>query len=174
MARPIIKPSLVVGERLKRTAAALRAAGREDLRREVDREIKAEGEPTLDELRASARRVRIVGLPTGSPKKFTMKSTDKHLRERMAEATVLEVRASDRETRVSFHVRSSQMGKAHAIPRYVDQGKQWRHPVMANRDRWAASRGEPWFFPPIRDRLPKFRERIRHAIDVVADKVEKA
>jgi len=174
MARKLFFASLEGGEELRRTAAVLRAAGREDLQRGVSRAVKAEGQPTLDDLKASARRVRISGERVGGTP-FTAQTRAKHLRERMAAATVLEVRTGGSETRVSFHTVASRMGGAKVIPRYSDMGKPWRHPVMGRRkQRWAVSRGESWFFPPIKKHLPQFRERISAVLDEIVRKVEES
>src|SRR5690242_2452879 len=171
MPAPVLQLSIQGGKQLKATARVLAEQGR-SLQREVGGAIRAEGKPTLDSVRASARRVRIRGVPTKSVHRFTHQTRAKRLRERMAEATVLEVRTGTDEARVSFHVQSSRMGDARVVPRYVDLGKPWRHPIMGDRESWAAEVGESWFFPPIKAHLPKFRERIIAVLDDVAAKVE--
>ena len=115
----VLQASLRGGAELRRTAAVLRAAGREDLRRDVGRAVRAEGQPTLKDLKSAARRVQISGVRAGG-KPFTAATRAKHLRERMANATVLEVRTAGSETRVTFHTVASRMGDAKVIPRYAD------------------------------------------------------
>lgn len=170
----VLRPSLRGGAELRGTAALLRRMGRVDLQREVAKAVKAEGKPTLDDLRASARSVRVSGVRTGSPRRFVHGTAPKRLRERMAAATVLEFRANQNEARVSFHTDSSRMGDAKVIPRYIDLGKPWRHPIMGNRSRWAVSKGESWFFPPIKKHLPEFRQRIDAVLDEIVAKVEES
>jgi hypothetical protein len=169
----VLQASLRGGAELRRTAAVLRAAGREDLRRDVGRAVRAEGQPTLNDLKSAARRVNITGVRAGG-KPFTAATRAKHLRERIANATVLEVRTAGSETRVTFHTVASRMGDAKVIPRYADLGRPWRHPIMGRRARWASSRGESWFWPPIKDHLPKFRERISVVLDEIVAKVERS
>jgi len=171
MAPPVVQLSFSGGKQLKATALVLREQGR-SLQREVGGAIKAEGQPTLDSLRASARSATIRGVPTKSLHRFTHRTRQKHLRERMAQATVLEVKTGQDEARVSFHTVGARMGNAKVVPRYVDLGKPFRHPIMGDRESWATSVGEPWFFPPIKKHLPKFRERIIAVLDDVAAKVE--
>lgn len=172
----VVRAAIVGGDQLRRTAALLREAGRTDLLRGVSKAVKDEAKPTLDDVRRSARQVQVVGVRTTSPVKFVHPARAKHLRDRMAAATVVEVRAGERETRVSFHVDSRRMGGAKQIPRYIDLGSRvrWRHPIMGNRSRWAQSKGQPWFFPPIKDHLPKFRERISAVLDEIVTKIEGA
>lgn len=187
MARSLILPSIQGGRELRRTAALLRAVGREDLVRDVGNAVKAEAQPTLNDVRASARRVRITGERTDAKRKFRGSFDSKHLRDRMAEATTVEVRTSDRTTRISFVVQGSRMGSAKVLPRYIDGGARgatttgrgkgsagWRHPIMGKRSRWAVSVGEPWFFPPIKDHLPKIREHISVVLDEIVEKVERS
>lgn len=187
MARSLVLPSIQGGRELRRTAAVLRAVGREDLVRDVGKAVRSEAQPTLNDVKASARRVKITGLPTDATKKFVHATEAKHLRERMAKATTVEVRTSDRTTRISFAVQGSRMGSAKALPRYIDGGERgatttgrgkgragWRHPIMGRRSRWAVSVGEPWFYPPIKDHLPKIRERISVVLDEIVKKVEES
>jgi len=185
MRAALVVPLLRGGAELKRTAAVLRAAGREDLLREVRKAVKSEAQPTLADLKTSALHVRITGERTGAVRKFTKKTADKHLRQRMADATIVEIKTSGKETRIAFHTVVSRMGNARVLPRYIDMGERgatttghgkgrsgWRHPIMGKRSRWAASQGEPWFFPPIKEHLPEFRERISGALDEIVKKVE--
>jgi hypothetical protein len=99
-------------------------------------------------------------------------TTPKHLRERMAAATGVQYKATEREARLSFQVTSSRMGDAKVIPRYIDLGKAWRHPIMGRRARWAASEGKPWFFAPIKDHLPDIRRGISDALDEITRSIE--
>lgn len=164
------------GDKLRRTARALREAGRVDLVRDVPKAVKAEAKPTLDDLKAAARHARVTGVRTTSPHRFEHHTRAKHLRERMAAATIVEVRTTERDTRIAFHVKSDHMGDAKQIPRYIDLGNRvrWRHPVMGNRERWAQSKGQPWFFEPIKKHLPKMRERISAVLDEILAKVERS
>jgi len=169
----VLKASVRGGEKLKATAKVLREAGRQDLQRAVNAAVKAEGQPTLRDLRAAARRIRVSGRRAGGPP-FVHHTAAKRLRERIAAATALEFRASDREARVTFHVVSARMGGARVVPRYLDLGKPFRHPIMGNRSRWATSQGQPWFFEPIKDNLPAFRKAISDRLDEVVDKIERS
>ena len=169
----VLAPSLQGGRKLRDTAAVLRAQSAQ-MPRQLGQAIKAEGKPALDDLRASARRVSVTGQRTGAANRFTHASTPKRLRERMAAATSLEFRANANEARVSFHTDSARMGTARVVPRYIDLGKPWRHPIMGGRSRWASSKGEPWFFPPIKKHLPQFRKRIDAVLDEIRVKVEES
>lgn len=174
MAGTIVRPSIVGGRQLRDVAKALRAAGRTDLQRETTRAVKDASKATLDNLRHAARRVRIAGIAKpGRRSAYGGPSTAKHLRERMAAATVVEVRTGARETRVSYTTKGSRLGSASTLPRRIDSGKPWRHPIMGNRGSWASQRGEPWFFAPIKAGLKETRADISAALDGITDKIEK-
>lgn len=175
MAAGIVLPSVRGGDKLRSVAKALREAGRADLQREVARATKDASSGTLKNLRAAARRVRIVGIPRPQRRSpYGGPSTPKHLRERMAAATVVEVRTGERETRVSFTTKGSRLGSASMLPRKIDSGKPWRHPIMGNRNSWAAQRGEPWFFEPIKAGLRETRKDISAALDGIVEKIERS
>lgn len=167
-----LRASIVGGDQLHRVAKALRQAGRTDLQREVAKAVKKQAAPTLKDLRQAARTVQVRGKRAGGKKPFTHVVTPKHLRERMAAATEVEYRANEREARLSFHVNPGRMGGAKVIPRYIDLGKPWRHPIMGHRGRWAASEGKSWFFPPIKKDLPDIRRGISDALDEITRSIE--
>lgn len=166
-----LRASVIGGRQLRDVAKALREAGRTDLQRQVSKAVKAQAEPTLKDLRQSARTASVRGHRAGGTP-FTHAVTPKHLRERMAAATGVEFRANKRETRVSFHVTPARMGGARVVPRYIDLGRPWRHPVMGDREKWAASEGKPWFFAPIKDHLPDIRRGISDALDEITRSIE--
>jgi len=169
----VLKPSIEGGRKLREVAALLRSQSR-GLPHRLGEAIEAEGKPTLVDLKQAARRVAVTGRRTGAPRRFVHEAKAKHLRERMADATSLEVVIGEQESRVSFHTDSTLMGKARVVPRYIDLGEPWRHPIMGRRSRWADSVGAPWFFPPIKKHLPGFRKRIDAVLDEIVAKVERS
>lgn len=166
-----LRASVVGGKQLHAVAKALRKAGRTDLQKQVAKAVKKQAEPTLKDLRQAARKVSVRGHRAGGDR-FTHVTPPKHLRERMAAATGVQYRANQREARLSFQVNSTRMGGAKVVPRYIDLGKPWRHPIMGRRARWAASEGKPWFFAPIKDHLPDIRRGISDALDEITRSIE--
>lgn len=168
----ILASSVQGGAELRRVADALRMAGRADLQRAAAKALKAEAQPALRDVRQAARSVSVTGVRAGGTP-FAHATKPKHLRERIAAASVVEYRANASEARLSFHVDSKRMGDAKVIPRYIDLGKPWRHPIMGMRTKpWAVSKGRPWFFKPIKKHLPDMRKRISAALDEIVTKIE--
>lgn len=171
----IVRPSIRGGEKLRDVAKALRAAARDDLQREVTRAVKDASKGTLNDLRQAARQVRITGIPkAGRRSAYGGPSTPKRLRERMANATLVEVKTGARETRVSYTTKGSRLGSASMLPRKIDSGRPWRHPIMGNRNSWSSQQGTPWFFEPIKTGLKETRADISAALDAITDKIEKS
>jgi hypothetical protein len=165
--------SQITGARQLRDAAKLlRNAGRKDLARNLQTAVKRAGQPALNRLKASARRIRVSGYGTTARRRFVGPTEPKRLRERIANATGIEYSATETGARVSFRTRSSQMGSAGKLPRYFDSGVTFRHPIMGHRSMWADEKGEPWFFAPIKDSLPDFRDEISNAIDETIHQIE--
>jgi hypothetical protein len=168
----IVKTSIIGGIKLRETAKVLRTAAREDLVRNLRKAIKKAGDPALQDLRAAARAIKVQGFETPARRKFRGVGGSTGLRNRIADATNIEVSATQRGARVSFHTSSAKLGSAGVLPRKFDSGHKFRHPIMGHRTRWADEKGDPWFFQPIKDSLPGFRDEIGNAIDETVRQIE--
>src|SRR5512144_2617494 len=155
-------------------ALALRKADRDDLRRGLQKAIKAAARPTLRAVQDSARGISTKGIRRpGAKHPFSGPTVPKGTREKIAGAVVADVRLTGDEPRVRFRVAASRLpSNIRALPRKFDDGGTFRHPVMGNRDVWVSQTGDPWFWPPIRDHIKDFRSESDKALDDVRRKLE--
>jgi hypothetical protein len=161
---------------LKAMADALRKADREDLRRGLDRAIRKASKPTVQAIKESAEHINTRGIrKPGAKRRFTGTAPAKGTRKKIAEAVGATVSTAGENPRVSFQVRSARLPETlKNMPRKFDSGDVFRHPVMGNTDVWVGQTGDPWFFPPIKEKLPTFRAEIDKELDVVREKLERA
>lgn len=133
----------------------LRSADAE-LKRNLRRRIREEGNPALQAVRAAARGIEMSSSPSAGGSGST------GLRARLAAATRLSVQASG----VRFTVQARRVD-----PRYGErltagsEGTPWRHPVFGNRTApWVRQQGSPWFYPTLRSEGPAFRSAAERAM----------
>jgi hypothetical protein len=131
---------------------ALKAAGRTDLRRELNTGLRRAARPLVAKTRAEARQ-RL-------PKRGG-------LAERVAKAPQrVQVRTGARTAGVRIVVGKDKSGAGGANRGTV------RHPVFGNRDVWVMQEVAPgWFDDPLRDSAPAVRRDLEAAVQVVVDKV---
>jgi hypothetical protein len=160
-------------EKLRAMAVALRAADKA-LPRKLRRAINDAAQPTLRNLRQAARDIRTRGEPKpGRKHAFRGPSTPKGLREKIANAIVIDVKLGD-DPKVAFRVDTSKLPEnIQVMPRKFDQGGTFRHPVMGNREVWVSQTGDPWFWPPIRDNIKTFRAEIDKALEETRAEIER-
>jgi hypothetical protein len=161
---------------LKAMADALRKADREDLRRGLDRAIRKAAKPTVAAVKDSAENIKTRGLrKPGSRRPFVHVVPPKGTRRKIAEAVTATVSTAGENPRVQFRVQSSRLPETlKNMPRKFDSGDVFRHPVMGNTEVWVGQTGTPWFFKPIKEKLPTFRAEIDKELDVVREKLEAA
>lgn len=161
-------------EKLRRMAAQLREADRVDLRRGLQKAIKAAAKPTLDAVQASARGISTRGIRKPGAKHPFRGPTGSHgTRAAIANAVVADVKLSGDNPSVRFRVAASRLpANIRVLPRKFDDGGTFRHPVMGNRNVWVSQTGDPWFWPPIRDHIRVFRAEIDKALDETRAKLE--
>lgn len=162
--------------KLKAMADALRKADREDLRKGLDRAIKRAAKPTEDAVRHAAENIKTAGVrKPGARHPFVHVVAPKGTRKKIAAAVTSTVSTAGEDPRVQFAVKSARLPDVlKNMPRKFDSGTPWRHPVMGNTDVWVGQTSKPWFFEPIRQKLPTFRAEIDKELDVVREKLEAA
>lgn len=163
-------------DQLKAMADALRKADREDLRRGLDRAIRKAAKPTVQSVKDAAEKIETKGVrKPGAKRPFVAAMASKGTRKKIAEAVSATVSTAGEDPRVSFQVRSARLPETlKNMPRKFDSGDVFRHPVMGNTDVWVGQTGKPWFFEPIRQKLPTFRAEIDKELGVVREKLERA
>lgn len=162
--------------KLRAMADALRKADREDLRKGLDRAIRKAAKPTVEAVKQSAERIETTGIrKPGARHPFVHAVPTKGTRRKIANAVAATLSTAGEDPRVSFRVRSARLPETlKNMPRKFDNGTPWRHPVMGNTDVWVGQVSKPWFFEPIRQKLPTFRAEIDKELDVVREKLEAA
>lgn len=143
------------------------------LRSELTAAFKRAGAPTLKDVKRNVTTMDIKGFRTGAKPTFTASLPRKGLRRRIAAVTELDVSTSAGGPRAQFVVRVDRLGNARTLPWHLDTGKKFRHPIMGNRGRWAASLGKPWFYDTIRSDMPRFEAECDAAIDRTVAKLER-
>jgi hypothetical protein len=72
-----------------------------------------------------------------------------------------------------FVVRTDRLGNARNMPRLLDSGRVFRHPVMGNVHVWAGQKGQPWFRRTVVRDMSKMRAGARTAIDRTVAKIKR-
>lgn len=141
---------------LRAVSRRLAAAGRGDLRRELQRAVSRNVEPLVADVRAAAR-----ALPSSG-------RYNTGLRNRIAGAVQFEPRAD----RTSITVDRARMpaGKG-GLPAAMDKTR-FRHPVFGT-DRWVTQRSRPWFKRPIKAQEARLAAAVQAAVDRLAAELER-
>lgn len=199
-------------KRFREAAAALRKAGRDDLRKEMVTEMKGAASPilrdqrlevlglhvvghaegtrqlrgryvTAEELALNAvargdrtpieRLVNLYGGPTKARK--VRRKASRGLRRRVADSLDVEVRTTAKNPLVRFKAKGEKMPEGQSrLPKHLDSGRGWRHPLFGNRERWVGQTGGSYFWPPIKKGIRFFRSGIDAAITRTVEKIEKS
>lgn len=157
---------------LKRVAEDLRRA-KGALRRELVQAFKQAGQATLKRVKHNIETMTIRGYRTGRTPQFRAHRPGTRIRQRISNVTELDVSSSAGDPHVRFQVVTDRLGDAHNLPWHLDSGKKFRHPIMGNRESWAANSGKPWFYDEIKSDLDLFVAECDKAIDRVVEKLEK-
>lgn len=160
------------GRRLREVAARVQAAASHQLRQELARAIREAAKPTLEDLKRTVRGLPIRGFPVARRKRrYRGPNVPKNLRGNVADATEAQIYGTGA-AGVTFQVAASKMpASQQVLPRYMEDGARWRHPVMGNRHVWAAQRGKPWFAVTVTSHHRDFEARLAAAIDRVVDSI---
>lgn len=153
-------------EELRHVARLLRQADKVGLKRKLGKAIKQAGDPTLRAVKESALGIQTKGIRRpGAKHPFLATVGSKGTRAAMANATVLESRINEDNPRIRFAVKNSRLPEnLRGMQFKFNSEAVWRHPVMGNREVWVGQTGNPWFWPPIRDRIKLFRSEVDQAI----------
>lgn len=142
------------------------------LRAELTKAFKQAGDKTLRKVKLNMTTMDIKGYRAGG-KPFRQHRSGKGLRRRIAAVTELDVRTGSDTPRVKFVVHTGRLGDARNLPFHLDSAKKFRHPIMGNRNAWAASSGKPWFYSEIRSDLATFEAECERAIDATVRSIER-
>lgn len=156
---------------LKRVAEDLRRA-KGTLRKEMVQAFKQAGQTTLKRVKHNIESMTIRGHRTGRRPAFTDHRPGTRIRQRISNVTELDVSSSAGDPHVRFQVRTDRLGDARNVPYHLDSGKTFRHPIMGNRQSWAANSGKPWFYNEIKNDRDVFVDECDKAIDRTIQSIE--
>lgn len=163
----------VKGEAELRDLARDLRRGKGTLRSELTKAFKKGGNATLRRVKHNMTAMDIKGYSTRRRPAFRGSLSGTGLRARIARLVELDVRTGSADPRVRFEIQTGSLGNARNVPYHLDTGKLFRHPIMGNRDSWAASQGKPWFYQEIKSDLAIFEAECDAAIDRTIEKLER-
>jgi hypothetical protein len=130
---------------------ALKAAGRTEMRKELNKRLRVAAKPLIPEARAEARRT----LPQAGG-----------LADQVARAPMRVQVRTGQQAGVRIVV-----GKDRSGARAANQGLI-RHPVFGNREKWVAQQvPSDWFDRPMQQSAPRIRPELEKAIQSVLDDI---
>lgn len=136
------------------------------LSRKLRRNITAATRPIKTDVQANAR-----AIPAKGP-------AHTGLRESLAKATRISIKASRRATAVQLIVDGKRMPagqqKQQKLPAYVEgTARRWRHPVWGNRAHWVAQAAHPFVKPAVAKHLPEVQASVIAAVTETAAELER-
>lgn len=139
------------GEQLVRLSRALRDAGRTELRKDLNAELREIGKPLVEKTRAEARR-RL-------PKRGGMAAAVAKAPQRLAIST-------GRDAGVRIIVGKTKSGARAANSGFI------RHPVFGNRDVWVDQKVRPgWFDDPLKGSESEVVPALQRAMEKTVDRI---
>lgn len=172
---------------LRQLGERIKAAGRDDLRKKMRRNIRDAGKPVVADLRSAVMRVKVTrssdpyqrraqeaGVTSRrSTSRWGTRSTG--LRARTARA----IGVSQTRKGIRIKVSAARFGDyGVTLPRYLDteaspRWKKWRHPVFGNPEVWVEQRGQPWFFTTFSQHRERFVQAVSDAVDEMIRELER-
>lgn len=155
------------GQRLGDISRRLRAAGKGELNRALQRAIRDAAAPVIVELQDAAMRI---------PDRSTAVRRDgRSIRRELRGA----IRLSATQNGVRLFVDAARLpADSAAMARTFESKRGWRHPVFARGTQtrrewtWVRQKGAPWFRPTVRRNGRTFERSVRAALDLVAREIE--
>lgn len=158
------------GERQLRDLARDLRRAKGTLRREMAQALRRPTEQGVRKAKRAIEELNIRGQRKGG-ERFTAPTAGGHIRRRIARVIESSVSTSAEHPHATIVVRNDRLGNARNVPWHLDTGKVFRHPIMGNREAWAASRGAPWFYASI-DR-EQYEKAVDEGLDRVVAQIEK-
>lgn len=156
---------------LVRASRALKAAGRGDLRKLMNKEIREQTKPVVTDLRRAVQsidsRVTKEGGAAKARREHRKGRGRAHgLRASIARAIQVKIRVSGIKTGVSIRVDTAKLPPDQkSLPKKLDSPRGWRHPVFGNRSSWVHQYGRPWWAATIEPSVPRVRDGVHGAVD---------
>ncbi|MFC5217335.1 hypothetical protein [Streptomyces coerulescens] len=154
-------------------SAKLRRAGHENIRSSFHRRIRRAAEPLRNDLQDTIRGLNITSQGRGSGKRGGPSPTTRPLRATIAEAVRISVRTgSSPGARVWLDRSRLPADIPVGLVNRLNEGRV-RHPVFANRRRWAQQNTTPlWWDQTVRAHQPRITREIERVVDDVRRHLE--
>jgi hypothetical protein len=149
-------------------SAELKTRGRLDLKRDLTRAVRAEGQPAVAAVQAAWRSVQVTGSSRGGT---AHPDVSRGLRGRVAAAS--RVQATQAGVRITVDGKKVDPVYGNSLAWYLNGSgrRPWRHPVFgrtANPQDWQQQQGQEVFFQTLREHGPRFRAAIERAMEETA------
>lgn len=173
-------------QQIRELSVRIKDAGDKGMMRKFRRNIRAAGDPCVQELRGAvmgvkvtrgdddfARRTKETGVaPRRSTTRWGPRSTG--LRARVAAS----IGVSQTKKGIRIRASATRIGPyGKSLPRYLDgtlRGyKDWRHPTFGNRKVWVNQHGQPWFFSTITKHRASFRKAVFAVLDETGEELKR-
>ncbi|MFJ6566425.1 hypothetical protein ACIQNU_03335 [Streptomyces sp. NPDC091292] len=152
----------------------LRRAGRENIRASMQRRIRRAAEPLRDDLQDAIRGLDIRSRGRGTGKRGGPSPTTRPLRATIAAAIRISVRTSAGSAGARVWVDRSLLPRDIAdsgLLKQINEGRV-RHPVFANRSRWAQQNATPlWWDNTVRRGLPRMEREVTRVLDDIQRRI---
>lgn len=154
-------------------SAKLRRAGHENIRNSFHRRIRRAAEPLRNDLQDTIRGLNITSRGRGSGKRGGPSPTTRPLRAAIAEAVRISVRTGGSPgARVWLDKSRLPSDIPLGLVNRLNEGRL-RHPVFANRRRWAEQNTTPlWWDQTVRAHQPRITREIERVVDDVRRHLE--
>jgi len=174
---------------LRDLAKALKAAGRNDLHKELRKAIRKGARPAMQATKTAVRTIPVTGSHGGGAKqrigfhegrskiadeaKRRAKAERKAgLRSTIAAAISLKVKTISRRAAVRIEVDEKKLPPdQRALPWALDSSRGWRHPTFGHKPQ-VHQKGQPWFATTISKFAPQIRADVIKAMNDIANKIE--
>lgn len=155
----------------------LRAAGHEDIRRNLARAVRRAAEPLQADLQRTVRTLPIRGEGSAAGRRRRTArdngraGRDAGLRETIARSIRITIRTTTNPGARVWIDKSRLPPDQRNLPARLDEGR-WRHPVYGNRRRWATQYAQPWWDVTVRRHQDDMRRQIAKVIDQVRNRLD--
>lgn len=173
-------------QQIRELSARIKDAGDKGMMTKFRRNIRAAGDPCVQELRSAvmgvkvtrgdddfARRTKKTGVaPRRSTTRWGPRITG--LRARVAAS----IGVSQTKKGIRIRASAARIGPYGAtLAKYLDgtlPGRgDWRHPVFGDRETWVSQKGSPWFFVTITKHRASFRKAVFAVLDETGEELKR-
>lgn len=164
--RPVtVQTGINGGHQFRDLVRTLRATGRGDLKKELNKDIREAAKPVVQDVKRAA-----LALPDRSKAR---RKDGKSIRQEIANAVQLSIRQDG----VRIIVNKKKLPADSVSMAHAFEKGSWRHPVHAKPTEtrgqwtWVVQKGKTWFKPTVAASETRFRRAVLDTIDRVAKQI---